>query len=76
MLLTSSSRQILNLLVRIDTDAVEDRLRTGAPDAVNVGEPDFGPLSRRQINACNTRHNPYLLSPSIPDAACASDSRR
>ena len=36
--------QIANLLVEIDARAVEQRLRTGPADAVDVGQPDLGPL--------------------------------
>jgi len=50
--------QILDLPIDIDTDTVKDRSGTASPDAIDVGQADFSPLSRRQINACNTRHIP------------------
>ena len=68
--------------VRIDPHAVEDRLGPGPPDAINVGEPDLGPLSCGEVDAGNACH--MLLSPVLflekrvggrcppsPDAVCA-----
>src|ERR1700691_27027 len=49
--------QIGHLLIEIDARPVEQRPRTGAPDTIDVREPDFGPLLGRHFHAGNTCHN-------------------
>ncbi len=39
-------RQIADFLVRIDACAMQQALRPGPPDAVNVSEADLSPLFR------------------------------
>src|SRR5579871_3158239 len=54
-------RQVADLLVEVDAGAVQQTLGARAADAVNVGEADFSPLLRWQVNARNTCHGPCLL---------------
>ena len=48
--------QVANLLVEIDARPVEQRLRTGTADAVNIRQPDLGSLLGRQIHTGYTCH--------------------
>src|SRR5580700_2654201 len=48
--------QVPDLLIEIDAGPVEQRAGACAPHAVNVSQPDLGPLGCRQIDACDTRH--------------------
>src|SRR3954447_14091303 len=48
--------QIADFLVEIDTRPVQQRLRPGPADAVNIREPDLGSLRGGQIHTGNTRH--------------------
>src|SRR5580658_3189322 len=50
-------RQIGYLFVEIDARAVEQRPRTRAPDAIDIGEPDLSPLLGRHFHSGNTSHN-------------------
>ena len=61
---------------------MEQALRAGPPDAVNVSESDLSPLFRRQINARDTCHMSYPLTLTLlvlrvaandPDHALAVD---
>src|SRR5688572_28792544 len=49
-------RQILHADVRADPGLLEDGVRPDAPDAVDVGEPDFDALGAREVDACDTCH--------------------
>ena len=49
-------RQIRNLLVGIDICAVQQALRAGAADSVDISKADFRPLLRWEIDARNTCH--------------------
>src|SRR5215469_4221413 len=49
--------QIPNSLVELNASPMEQRTRAGTAYAVNIRQPDFGSLGRRQIYAGNTRHS-------------------
>src|SRR5215472_5946283 len=49
--------QVADFLIEIDTGPVKERAGAGTADAVNVREPDLGPLRRRQVYTGNTCHS-------------------
>jgi hypothetical protein len=49
--------QIADFLVELDTRPIQQRFGTGAAYAVNVSQPDLGPLSGGKIYSCDTRHS-------------------
>ena len=64
-------RQILHADVRADAGILEDVVRTDAPDAVDVGEPDLDALGARKIDACDTCHIVRYPSPCSCRLSCA-----
>src|SRR4030095_3618664 len=56
--------QVLDPGVRADVRLLEDEVRLGPPDAVDVGQPNFHPLVQRQIDsrdACHVLALPLLV---------------
>src|SRR5208282_1103380 len=49
--------QIGDLFIEIDACPVEQRPRTGASDAIDIGEPDFSPFFGRHFHSGNTCHS-------------------
>src|SRR5262245_35956295 len=49
-------REVLDAQVGTDAGFLQDAVRPDAPDAEDVGEPDFDALGARQINSCDTCH--------------------
>src|SRR5580658_1862314 len=72
--------QIGHLFIEIDARAVQQRARTGASDAIDVGEPDFRPLFGRHFHSGDTSHNLSLplfmfrVGADHPDHAFAVDN--
>jgi hypothetical protein len=53
--------QFGDLLVEVDPCAVENGLRAGAPDSIDVRQTDLSPFPGRKIHACNASHTSCLL---------------
>src|SRR3954470_20897359 len=71
--------QVAHLRVAIDLERAQDRLRGGATDAEDVGEPDLDALLAGEVDACNSRHSSALpllvagIGADDHDASMASD---
>jgi hypothetical protein len=56
-------REVGDLTIRVDTDTVQNRLRTGTANSVNIGETNLSPLLCGKIDAGYTCHR--LGSPVV-----------
>jgi hypothetical protein len=55
-------RQVADLFVKVDASAIEQALRTCAPDAIDISKSDFRPLFRWQVNARDTCHSLFSFT--------------
>src|SRR5271157_4124126 len=57
--------QVADLLVEIDAGPIKERARSGTAHAVNVREPDLGPLRWRQVYTGNTCNSSLVTPVSV-----------